>query len=47
TLAAASPDRADALAADRARLCDAEEMGELFKAMAWTAPTWPAPAGFA
>ncbi|MDB5680700.1 MAG: synthase subunit beta [Sphingomonas bacterium] len=46
-LAAATPDRADALAADRARLCDAEEMGELFKAMAWTAPNWPDPAGFA
>jgi len=46
-LAAATPDRADALAADRARLCDADEMGELFKAMAWTAPAWPEPAGFA
>jgi SAM-dependent MidA family methyltransferase len=46
-LTTASPDRADALAADRARLCDAEEMGELFKAMAWTAPNWPPPAGFA
>jgi NADH dehydrogenase [ubiquinone] 1 alpha subcomplex assembly factor 7 len=46
-LTTASPDRADALAADRARLCDAEEMGELFKAMAWTAPNWPEPAGFA
>lgn len=46
-LASATPDRADALADDRARLCDAAEMGELFKAMAWTAPTWPEPAGFA
>ena len=46
-LAQASPDRADALAADRARLCDADAMGDLFKAMAWTSPAWPAPAGFA
>ncbi len=35
-----------ALAADRARLCDADQMGQLFKAMAWTAPDWPEPAGF-
>ncbi len=46
-LAKASPDRADALAADSARLCDSDQMGELFKAMAWTAITWPEPAGFA
>ncbi|QDZ09231.1 class I SAM-dependent methyltransferase [Sphingomonas panacisoli] len=45
-LARTSPDRADALAADRARLCDADQMGDLFKAMAWTAPSWPEPAGF-
>ncbi|MBS0479231.1 MAG: SAM-dependent methyltransferase [Proteobacteria bacterium] len=47
TLAQASPDRADALAADRARLCDADQMGEMFKAMAWTASDWPEPAAFA
>lgn len=46
-LAKASPERADALAADRARLCDPDQMGALFKAMAWTAPGWPEPAGFA
>jgi len=46
-LAKASPDRAEALAADRARLIDGDQMGELFKAQAWTAPGWPVPAGFA
>ncbi|HEX4694354.1 class I SAM-dependent methyltransferase [Sphingomonas sp.] len=46
-LAKASPDRAEALAADRARLTDPQEMGTLFKAMAWTGPEWPEPAGFA
>ncbi|MBN8816619.1 MAG: SAM-dependent methyltransferase [Sphingomonas sp.] len=45
-LARATPDRADALAADRARLCDPGQMGDLFKAMAWTSPQWPEPAGF-
>ncbi|THD35662.1 MAG: class I SAM-dependent methyltransferase [Sphingomonas sp.] len=46
-LARTSPERAEQLAADRARLTDADQMGELFKAMAWTAPDWPEPAGFA
>ena len=45
TLAKASPDRAEALAADRRRLMD--DMGSLFKALAITAPTWPTPAAFA
>lgn len=45
-LAKASPDRAEALARDRARLTDQDQMGELFKVMAITAPGWPAPAGF-
>ena len=44
-LARAAPDRADALLADRRRLM--EEMGDLFRALALTAPTWPAPAAFA
>ena len=44
-LAAASPDRAEAIRADRDRLV--EEMGTLFRAMAITAPGWPTPAGFA
>ncbi|OYY91183.1 MAG: methyltransferase [Sphingomonas sp. 28-66-16] len=32
---------------DRDRLVDADQMGSLFKALAITAPGWPAPAGFA
>ena len=44
-LAKASPGRADALAADRARLMG--EMGTLFRALGVTAPGWPQPAGFA
>jgi SAM-dependent MidA family methyltransferase len=43
-LAKASPDRADSIAADRERLTGA--MGNLFKAVAVTAPGWPVPAGF-
>jgi SAM-dependent MidA family methyltransferase len=45
TLARAAPDRAPALAADRARLMD--DMGALFRALAITAPSWPEPAAFA
>jgi SAM-dependent MidA family methyltransferase len=44
-LARTAPDRADALLADRRRLM--EDMGELFRALALTAPSWPAPAAFA
>ena len=44
-LGRAAPDRAAALALDRGRLV--EGMGTLFKALAVTAPGWPAPAGFA
>ena len=43
-LARATPDRADGIAADRARLVGG--MGALFKAAAFTAPSWPEPAGF-
>jgi len=46
-LAKASPERAEQLALDRARLTDPEQMGELFKVIALTAPGWPIPAGFA
>jgi len=46
-LAKASPDRAQALALDRDRLTDPEQMGALFKVIAITAPGWPIPAGFA
>jgi NADH dehydrogenase [ubiquinone] 1 alpha subcomplex assembly factor 7 len=47
SLAAASPDYADGIMADRARLVDDEQMGTLFKAVSWVAPSWPQPAGFA
>ena len=45
-LAASSPDRAQDVDAARRRLTDPEQMGTLFKAMAWTHPDWAAPAGF-
>jgi SAM-dependent MidA family methyltransferase len=47
TLALASPDRAQQIAEDRDRLIAPDKMGELFKAIAVTAPGWPVPAGFA
>jgi NADH dehydrogenase [ubiquinone] 1 alpha subcomplex assembly factor 7 len=47
TLAKASPERAEQLALDRDRLVDPEQMGDLFKVIALTAPGWPVPAGFA
>ena len=43
-LARRSPERAEALMADRARLMG--DMGTLFRALAVTAPGWPAPAAF-
>ena len=46
-LARAHPERAEKIAAERKRLCDAGAMGQLFKVMAMHAPSWPAPAGFA
>lgn len=46
SLAASAPDRADELTGQRDRLVNAREMGDLFKAMAFTAPHWPTPAGF-
>jgi NADH dehydrogenase [ubiquinone] 1 alpha subcomplex assembly factor 7 len=45
-LTAASPARAAELKGQRDRLVAPDAMGELFKAMAFTAPGWPAPAGF-
>jgi NADH dehydrogenase [ubiquinone] 1 alpha subcomplex assembly factor 7 len=41
------PARSDAIATERNRLSAADQMGTLFKAMAVTAPAWPAPEGFA
>ena len=45
-LAAKSPARTEAIAAARRRLCDAAQMGQLFKAIALRHPDWPAIAGF-
>jgi SAM-dependent MidA family methyltransferase len=45
-LARSTPDRAEEIAADRARLVEDDQMGSLFRAMAWTARDWPTPAGF-
>jgi SAM-dependent MidA family methyltransferase len=47
SLSLATPDRAGQLATDRDRLVSAEQMGDLFKVIALTAPGWPVPAGFA
>ena len=46
SLTAAAPDRAAELESQRDRLVEPDEMGELFKLIAITAPGWPAPAGF-
>lgn len=46
SLAAAAPTRAGELRGQRDRLVEADAMGDLFKVMAFTAPGWPAPAGF-
>jgi len=45
-LARGAPERADQIAADRNRLIAPDQMGELFQALAVTAPGWPEPAGF-
>jgi SAM-dependent MidA family methyltransferase len=44
-LASAHPERAEAIAGERVRLCG--DMGNLFKVMALRATSWPEPAGFA
>jgi SAM-dependent MidA family methyltransferase len=46
-LAKAAPARAREMASARDRLVSPRQMGELFKALALVAPTWPEPAGFA
>ncbi|WP_243846623.1 class I SAM-dependent methyltransferase [Sphingomonas japonica] len=43
----AVPQEAEAVAAARRRLTDADAMGQLFQVLAVTAPGWPVPAGFA
>ncbi len=45
-LAANAPDQAESIMAARNRLVEPEQMGELFKVMAITAPHWPTPEGF-
>ncbi|UAK26801.1 SAM-dependent methyltransferase [Sphingomonas nostoxanthinifaciens] len=45
-LARGSPSRADDIAAAYRRLTHPDEMGELFKTIAFAAPDWPEPAGF-
>ena len=45
-LAATTPHRTEDIAAARRRLCDAPEMGELFRVIALHSPAWPEPAGF-
>ena len=46
-LAEAHPDRSADIRAAHLRLCDAQEMGSLFKDMGLYSKDWPAPAGFA
>ena len=45
-LTKASPERAAEIVAAKARLCDPDAMGSLFKVMAIRHRDWPAPAGF-
>lgn len=45
-LTAAQPDRAEEVGMALRRLTHADQMGTLFKAMAWTHPDWADPAGF-
>jgi SAM-dependent MidA family methyltransferase len=45
-LARAHSERAEEIEAGRKRLCDANQMGELFKVIAVHSPDWPQPAGF-
>jgi NADH dehydrogenase [ubiquinone] 1 alpha subcomplex assembly factor 7 len=45
-LAQTQPGRAGEIEAARKRLCDPDQMGELFKAIAIHSPDWPVPAGF-
>ena len=46
SLAKAAPERSAEIAAARARLTGADEMGRLFKVIALVAPGWPEPGGF-
>jgi NADH dehydrogenase [ubiquinone] 1 alpha subcomplex assembly factor 7 len=46
SLGRAAPDRQADLLGQRNRLVEADQMGQLFKALAITAPHWPTPEGF-
>jgi SAM-dependent MidA family methyltransferase len=46
SLARAAPERAEEIEQARHRLTDPQQMGSLFKVMAFSAAGWPAPAGF-
>ena len=46
SLAAAHPEQGEEIKASRKRLCDADQMGGLFKVIAIHSPDWPQPAGF-
>jgi len=46
SLARAHPERAEEIHDARKRLCDAEQMGDLFKVIGIHSPDWPQPAGF-
>ena len=46
SLTRAHPERAEEIHAARKRLCDAEQMGDLFKVIGIHSPDWPQPAGF-
>ncbi|PTQ13579.1 methyltransferase [Sphingomonas oleivorans] len=45
-LARSAPSRAEEIAVAHRRLTAADQMGQIFKAMAFTASGWPTPAGF-
>jgi len=45
-LARRHPERAEKIESARKRLCDSDQMGEMFKVIAIHSPEWPAPAGF-
>jgi SAM-dependent MidA family methyltransferase len=46
SLARTHPERVKEIEAARERLCDRDQMGELFKVIAIHSPNWPQPAGF-
>jgi NADH dehydrogenase [ubiquinone] 1 alpha subcomplex assembly factor 7 len=45
-LARTHPNRTDEIETALNRLCDSDQMGQLFKVIAIHSPDWPQPAGF-